>query len=266
MPEYHEMAELAPRDIVSRVINQQMQKTGATNVFLDVRHLGAKCLEERFPTISAVCKSFDINVDKDFIPVRPSAHYMVGGVKTDVQGRTNVDNLYCCGEASATGLHGANRLASNSLLEALVFGKICGDNAAREISEAGEPYHTRIITSIPDSHRTELDINDVRNSLRAVMWRNVGIERNGERLAETVEIIDFWRRYVMDKVFDDIGSWECQNMLTVCGLIAQAALFRQESRGVHYRSDYPEINDEKFKKHFEFQIDSHLNHSDELVF
>ena len=247
---YHEMAELAPRDVVSRAIYTEMAKTGATNVFLDIRHRGSKWLAEHFPTISALCEQFDIDVDSDLIPVRPSAHYMVGGVKTDIHGRTNVKHLYCCGEASATGLHGSNRLASNSLLEGLVFGKICGERAAQEVSQArGEVERRRIVSEIPESPRTTLDVNDVRNSLLSLMWRNVAIERVGERLEETIEIIDFWRRYVMDKVFDQPADWECQNMLTVARLMTQCAMWRKESRGVHYRCDYPETDDANFKIH-----------------
>jgi L-aspartate oxidase len=252
MKEYHEMAELAPRDIVSRVIYNHMAKTNATNVFLDVRHFGSAWLAERFPTISELCKSFDIDVDNDLIPVRPSAHYMIGGVKTDIQGRTAIANLYCCGEASATGLHGSNRLASNSLLEGLVFGQICGENAAQEIAcTGGKIEHSHLISDVPVSQRTRLDVVDVTNSLRAVMWRNVGIERQGDRLAETIEIIDFWRRYVMDKVFDTPDGWQCQNMLTVCKWMADSALLRKESRGVHYRIDYPELDERNFGRHLD---------------
>lgn len=248
----HEMAELAPRDIVSRVIYQELARTGDTNVFLDVRHLGRQWLAQRFPTISKLCASFDINVDTDLIPVRPSAHYMIGGVKTDSQGRTNLDNLYCCGEAAATGLHGSNRLASNSLLEGLVFGKLSGEHAAHAIAAAPpETDHPRIVSEIPDSDRTRLDLPDVTNSLRSVMWRNVGIERQAQRLEETIEIIDFWRRYVMDKVFNDPVGWQCQNMLTVSRLIAQSALARRESRGVHFRSDHPETDDAYFRRHLD---------------
>ena len=252
MPDYHEMAELAPRDIVSRAIYHHMAKTGATHVFLDVRHRGSKWLSEHFPTISALCKNFDINVDTDLIPVRPSAHYMVGGVKTDIKGRTNIGNLYCCGEAAATGLHGANRLASNSLLEGLVFGHICGQQVAQELSaEQGEAQKRSIRYEIAESQRTRLDISDVTNSLRAVMWRNVGIVRCEERLTETLEIIDLWRRYVMDKVFDDPVGWQCQNMLTVARLMADSANQRQESRGVHFRRDFPETDDTQYLRHIE---------------
>jgi L-aspartate oxidase len=252
MSEYHEMEELAPRDVVSRAIYKQWAKTDATNVFLDLRHLGSKWLAERFPTINGLCKSFDIDVDSDLIPVRPSAHYMIGGVKADIDGRTNIKNLLCCGEASATGLHGGNRLASNSLLEGLVFGQICGELAAREVlAQQGEVERHSIAYDITPSQRTFLDVPDVTNSLRALMWRNVGLERRGDRLDETVEIIDFWHRYVMDKVFDESLGWQCQNMLTVCRLMADSARRRQESRGVHFRIDYPRRDDENFQHHIE---------------
>ncbi|MCF7958798.1 MAG: L-aspartate oxidase [Phycisphaerae bacterium] len=251
MPDYHDMAELAPRDVVSRAIANQMEKNGATHVFLDVRHRGRKWLQKHFPTISALCDSFDINVDENLIPVRPSAHYMVGGVKTDLNGRTNIPHLFCCGEAAATGLHGGNRLASNSLLEAVVFGKKCGEIIAHEIAtiDNGASY-MKITHEIEESKRTQLDITDVENSLRSVMWRNVGLERHADRLSETIEIIDFWKRYVMDKVFDKPADWQCQNMLTISRLITQSALRRQESRGVHYRNDYPDQDDGNFKHHF----------------
>ena len=257
MPDYHEMAELAPRDVVSRAIYDRMAKTHATNVFLDVRHLGSKYLAEHFPTITALCESFDIDVDTNMIPVRPSAHYMVGGVKTDIEGRTSIKNLYCCGEAATTGLHGSNRLASNSLLEGLVFGKVIGDAIARENhSDTTEPHRHIITYDIADSQRSRLDIPDVTNSLRSIMWRNVGLERSGQRLEETVEIIDFWRRYVMDKVFDRPVEWQCQNMLTVSRLIARSALLRRESRGVHFRNDYDKRDDKNFSHHIYTSIDS----------
>ncbi len=250
MSDYHEMAELAPRDVVSRAIADQMAKTSSTNVFLDVRHRGRKWLKKHFPTISALCDSFDINVDEDLIPVRPSAHYMVGGVITDINGKTNIRNLFCCGEAAATHLHGANRLASNSLLEAVVFGQKCGEMIANELTtQTDESSYRKIAFDIEDSQRTQLDISDVKNSLRSVMWRNVGLERCADRLAETIEIIDFWRRYVMDKVFESPSDWQCQNMLTISRLIAESALKRQESRGVHYRSDCPDRDDDNFGHH-----------------
>jgi len=252
MKEYHEAAELAPRDIVSRAILAQMRKTESTHVYLDVRHFDKAYFAKRFPQINELLESFDIDITHNLIPVRPSAHYMIGGVKTDSSAKTSIENLYACGEIASTGLHGANRLGSNSLLEGLVFGKTAG-KVASQGTKAGAAHlkHPLIKYQIPHSDRTRLDAADVRNSLRALMWRNVGITRRAQLLAETQEIISFWQRYVMDKIFDSPEGWECQNMLTVCLLMAQSAQVRQESRGVHFRRDFPHTDDEHFKKHIE---------------
>jgi L-aspartate oxidase len=252
MKDYHEAAELAPRDIVSRAILEQMRKTESTHVYLDVRHFDKKHFAERFPLINQLCESFDIEISTDLIPVRPSAHYMIGGVKTDAEAATSIENLYVCGEVASTGLHGANRLGSNSLLEGLVFGKIAGQSILQNKKpDAPHIRHPRIKYQVPSSGRTLLDTTDIKNSLRSLMWRNVGIARSDQPLAEAQEIIKFWQRYVMDKIFDLPEGWQCQNMLTVCLLMAQAAQKRQESRGVHFRSDFPNIDDEHFKKHVE---------------
>jgi L-aspartate oxidase len=257
MKDYHESAELAPRDVVSRAILSQMRKTQATHVYLDVRHLDKEFFAKRFPLINELLNSFDIDIARDLIPVRPSAHYMVGGVKTDTSARTSIDNLYACGEVASTGLHGANRLGSNSLLEGLVFGKIAGQCVLESTKTdpqgagAAQMKHPLIKYEIPHSNRTRLDAEDVRNSLRALMWRNVGITRMATPLAEAQEIIKFWQRYVMDKAFEAPPGWECQNMLTVSLLIAQAARQRRESRGTHFRRDFPHTDDDNFKKHIE---------------
>jgi L-aspartate oxidase len=255
MKEYHDAAELAPRDIVSRAILSQMLKTNSTHVYLDVRHLDKAHFAKRFPTISELCESFDIDVSRDLIPVRPSAHYIIGGVKTDAQAKTSIANLYACGEVASTGLHGANRLGSNSLPEGLVFGKIAGRTACENLKNgAAHIKHPLIRYQVPHSDRSRLDTADIRNSLRALMWRNVGILRKDQPLKEAQEIIKFWQRYVMDKVFDGPPGWECQNMLTVCLLMARAAELRQESRGVHFRSDFPNTDDKNFKKHIEITL------------
>jgi len=252
MKDYHESAELAPRDVVSRAILAQMLKTGSTHVYLDVRHIEKTYFAQRFPWINELLESFDIDITKDLIPVRPSAHYMIGGVKTDISAKTSIEGLYACGEIASTGLHGANRLGSNSLLEGLVFGKIAGQEVSKKKkATAAHLKHPLIKYQIPHSDRTRLDAEDVRNSLRAVMWRNVGITRAEQPLTEVQEIIRFWQRYVMDKIFDSPAGWECQNMLTVSLLMAQSAQKRRESRGVHFRRDYPNTDDENFKKHIE---------------
>ena len=238
----HEMAELAPRDVVSRAILRQMRETDATHVYLDVRHLGAEAFAARFPDIDRRCREFGIEPGTDLLPVHPAAHYMIGGALTGLEGQTNLAGLRACGEAACTGLHGANRLASNSLTEALVFGQRCGELAGIESQESDEPAPRRIDWSNAHSDRTELDLADVRNSLRSLMWRNVGIVRHGERLAETTEIIGFWGRYVLDKEFFDPAGWEAQNLLTAAFLISESALRRTETRGVHYREDFPDTD------------------------
>ena len=230
----------------------QMRKTDATHVYLDIRHMDKEYFAKRFPLISDLCESFDIDVSHDLIPVRPSAHYVVGGVKTDALARTNIENLYACGEVASTGLHGANRLGSNSLLEGLVFGKLAGQAVlASEPSDLTSLKHPVIRYNIPHSDRSQLDTADVRNSLRALMWRNVGITRRAQPLAEAQEIIRFWHRYVMDKVFDAREGWECQNMLTTSLLMAHCADLRKESRGVHYRMDHTQTDDKRFRRHTE---------------
>ncbi len=258
MTDYHEAGELAPRDVVSRAIVEQVRKTHYTHVFLDVRHLPTREFRERFPQLSTLCDQFDIDPGKDLIPVHPAMHYIIGGVDADDTGRSSLPGLYAIGEASCTGLHGANRLASNSLLEGLAFGARAGEDAARAAKADKLEFPQNLEHRIPPSSKTELDLVDVRNSLRSVMWRNVGIERDGERLAETREIIAFWSRYVMDKTFDPrsglpeeqaTAGWELQNMLTACFLVTTAAYTRTESRGAHFRLDYPDRDDSHWRIH-----------------
>jgi L-aspartate oxidase len=254
MPDYHPMAELAPRDVVSRAMLQQMVKTQFTHVFLDARNMSEEAFRDRFPGIYQMCISFDVNPAKQPIPVHPSAHYMVGGVVTDLLGQTSIRNLYAIGEVSNTGLHGANRLASNSLIEALVFGKRAGEAAALGIANESEALiPPKLTVEIESSSRTELDTADVRSSLRSLMWRNVGIERNGPHLEEAAEIINFWSRYVLDKTFDSPAGWELQNMLEVATLVSRSASLRTETRGVHYRTDFPDLDDQHWKVHIDWQ-------------
>jgi len=179
MKDYHESAELAPRDIVSRAILSQMLKTKSTHVYLDVRKFDRAYFAKRFPAINELCESFDIDISQDLIPVRPSAHYMIGGVKTDIATKTNIGNLYTCGEVAATGLHGANRLGSNSLLEGLVFGKIAGRQASLNAkADTAHIKHSPIEYQVPYSNRTRLDTTDVRNSLRGgTLWTKSSMHR-----------------------------------------------------------------------------------------
>jgi len=256
MKEYHPSAELAPRDVVSRAIVNQIRKTNFTHVYLDVRHLPAEPFKQRFPQLAQLLAQFDINPAKDLIPIQPATHYMIGGVSCDFFGKTTLPGLLAVGEAGCSGLHGANRLASNSLVEGLVFGARAGSDAAQWAVSHEVKFPNHLEHRIPKSTKTELDLTDVKSSLRSIMWRNCAIERSGEPLSETREIITFWSRYVMDKTFtpaetgeEAIPGWELQNMLTACFLITTAAYTRTESRGAHYRLDYPDRDDEHWRLH-----------------
>jgi L-aspartate oxidase len=236
MPEYDSRGELAPRDIVSRVIHDHLVSARAPCIYLDVRHIAG--FGERFPNIARLCAEFGIDVRKDLIPVRPSAHYLVGGVETALDGSTSVEGLLCCGEAASTGVHGANRMASNSLLEGLVFGRLAGETAGQRASANTQPAIVRRLRNDnPPSPRTALDLPDVVSSLRSLMWRNVGIVRRGDRLEETCDILNFWGHYTLDKTFNEPSGWELQNQLMVGRLVTMSALARTQSLGVHYRAD-----------------------------
>ena len=240
MKDYHPSGELASRDIVCRGILSQMRKTGATNVFLDISHLPSEFINKRFPGIRDLCTRFDIDMSEEPVPVRPSAHYIMGGVRTDLDGRTGAAGLYACGEVACTGFHGANRLGSNSLLEALVMGRAAGRAAADEAKQMKRQEPGKIMQPATRKNQKDgLDIEDVRNSLKSLMSRSVGIERGSDGLCEALEAIEFWGSYVMEKNFENSTGWELQNMLTVARLIVQAALDRCESRGAHYRVDFP---------------------------
>ncbi|GAB4552892.1 MAG: L-aspartate oxidase [Phycisphaerales bacterium] len=240
----HELAELAPRDVVSAGISAHCAARGLTHVWLECR--GIPGFEARFPSIARTLASFDLDPARDLIPVNPAAHYMVGGVRTDTQGRTSVPGLYAVGECACTGLHGANRLASNSLLEALVIGQGAGE-AAQEMTSPANAWGVtppngpvRVISDIPISDHGELDLADVRSSLRSAMWRNVGVSRDGGKLDDAVDMLGFWARYTLDKIFDEPAGWEVQNMLLTGALVARSAGWREESRGCHRRTDHPE--------------------------
>ena len=257
MPAYHPDAELAPRDVVSRAIGEHLATTGATCVYLDVRHMDAKRFGERFPTITRHCLEFGIDPARDLIPVRPAAHFSIGGVVADLKAQTSVTGLLACGEASCSGLHGANRLASNSLLEGLVFGKIAGETAGAMAAANGETVKpVKVRNASMHSPKTMLDLADVRQSLRSLMWRNVGIARHGDRLGETIEIVDFWRKFVLDKTFNDPLGWEVQNMLLLAKLVCRGALERCESRGVHHRSDCGDAPRDDFMLHLAYRLEA----------
>ncbi|HMB04593.1 MAG TPA: L-aspartate oxidase, partial [Isosphaeraceae bacterium] len=241
MPDYHPLAELAPRDDVARAITAQMAKTQHPSAYLDLSHLDADYIRQRFPGIDRLCRGFDLDFTRDPIPVRPGAHYMIGGLTIDQDGRTTVPGLWAAGEVTSSGLHGANRLASNSLLEGLVHGARAAEDIARLLDASG-PHPLEVPPIAPTVVRAShepLDLADIRDSLRALMWRSVGITRDAHGLAEAADQVDFWCRYVLGHVFDVPAGWVMQNMLTVARLMIAAATAREESRGVHTRRDFP---------------------------
>jgi L-aspartate oxidase len=254
MADYDPRLELAPRDIVSQSIVTQMGKSQHPCVYLSLRHLDPVKIQLEFPGFTGACKKFGLDPTKDLIPVRPGAHYMIGGIEVDSEGRTSIDGLLAAGEVTSSGLHGANRLASNSLLEGLVFGARAGQLASRTaLSMSHENWMPRPISSPPrPAMAVPLDISDIRNSIQSLMWRWVGVQRNEERLKEALEQLRSYSRYVLPNAFQDECGWELQNLLTTAMLMTEAALARQESRGVHFRTDYPKpISD--WQRHLLFQ-------------
>jgi L-aspartate oxidase len=263
MPDFDPRAELAPRDIVSRAITVVMQRTHHSNVYLDLSHLDADMVHRRFPGMAEICGKFGLDLARDRIPVRPGAHYMIGGVTVDAVGRTTLPGLFAAGEVTSSGLHGANRLASNSLLEGLVYGARAGQAASAEVLgwSAADEFRVPMISSpkVGDAHGGEangsLDLADIRNSLRSLMWRHVGVERTGEALGEALETVEGWCRYVLPRQFADPQGWQLQNMLEVARLMIRAAVERCETRGVHVRGDHPLARDE-WRAHIVWRRDS----------
>ncbi len=254
MSEYDERGELAPRDIVSRAIITQMERTRSPSVFLDLAHLDKDFVRSRFPSIAATCTEFGLDITRDRIPVRPGAHYMMGGVSVDIQGRTTMPGLWAAGECTSSGLHGANRLASNSLLEGLVFGAHAGAGAAREAAAIGDDLRALPISNPPVADGAEsLDLADIRNSLKSLMGRGAGVRRDGEHLTDAAQTIDRWCGYVLPRQFSDSSGWELQNLLTVARIIIAGALAREETRGVHYRTDFPNRDDEHWQQPIAFR-------------
>ena len=244
MPEYDPRAELAPRDIVARAIDDQLKQRGESHVLLDISHKPAADVREHFPTIYETCLKYGVDITKQPIPVVPAAHYQCGGVTTDVHGRTSISGLFACGEVSCTGLHGANRLASNSLLEALVFAKRAIEPSvayARDQAWAeGVPAWDDSGTMRPNEW---VLVSHNRDELRRVMWNYVGIVRSKLRLERAFrrthliyeETEDFYRRSRVSA-----GLCELRNLIAVAYLIIRSAQMRHESRGLHYMLDYPE--------------------------
>jgi len=250
MHRFHALAELAPRDVVSRGIVTVMREQGENKVFLDLSAIAPERIRLRFPKILEILNGFGVDILRESIPVRPSAHYSIGGVQTDLQARTSLRSLFAAGEVAATGLHGANRLASNSLLEGLVFGHRAGKEARLAAKEAStpEPFCVESQPS-PPSKYAALDLEDLTQSLRSLLWKDVGLERDGAGLEAALRQIESWIPYVLGSAFHGVPSWTVQNMLLTAYLLTLSALRREESRGVHFRVDFPERDDTRWKRH-----------------
>ncbi len=267
MPGYHPMAELAPRDVVARCIFKEMQDGGMDHVWLDATVIDHAA--EKFPMIARTCKEYGVDIEKEYIPIAPAAHYMMGGVHTDENGRTNVAGLYAAGEVACTGLQGANRLASNSLLEGLVFGRRAAEDIAKEASlqEGGGPrsgggsswehgpneaagrsdednwtFSGLRATAFSDTARLTRETQTLMTQYLGIRRYDGGIRRGLQEIQRLAALREGYAAETPDEL-------DLRNRLVVCELIAQAALRRRESRGAHYRMDYPE-KDEKWRRHF----------------
>ncbi len=241
MPEAHIDAELAPRDIVSRAAFRQMIQTNDTNVYLDLSEVDSDP-HVLFPGISKMCNFFGIDIAKDPVPVRPGAHYMVGGLQVDEVGRTTTPGVWAVGECASSGLHGANRMGSNSLLEGMVLGEIAGRGAAESVvkrKRRPDRLLRRTIDHPPEG--IHLGISDLVYSLKSMMWRQMGLERNENDLLEAREHISFWFDAARRLAPSEPRAWELINMLTVASIATEGAIQRKESRGVHFRTDFLDV-------------------------
>ncbi|MGW0938052.1 L-aspartate oxidase [Streptomyces sp. NPDC002666] len=247
----HELAELAPRDIVAKAITRQMQLHGTEHMYLDARHFGARMWEQHFPTILAACRTHGIDPVTEPIPIAPAAHHASGGVRTDLRGRTTVPGLYACGEVACTGVHGANRLASNSLLEGLVFAeRIAADIVAERprsaaATVAGHPAPSPLLPP------------EARSTIQRIMTRGAGVVRSAESLARAAEELEDLHRSAFLKAgaaepkdaVPGVEAWEVTNLLLVSRVLVAAARQREETRGCHWREDRPERDDENWRRH-----------------
>jgi L-aspartate oxidase len=247
MPAYDERAELAPRDVVARAIRERMESTNADHVLLDVTHLEAKRVVARFPQIYRFCLQHGLDITKSPIPVSPAAHYTMGGIRTNTWGETTLPGLYACGECACTGVHGANRLASNSLLETVVFAKRVIERTVNSPGTAAPLVPDAVDLSEP--HAAEAPPL-TREALQSLMWDEVGIVRNADSLRRATAVLSAWQTAAPAVV--DRPSQELADLLTCSRLVAEAALRREESRGAHFRADFPAAREE-WRRHIVFR-------------
>ncbi|MEU3971219.1 L-aspartate oxidase [Streptomyces bacillaris] len=254
----HELAELAPRDIVAKAITRRMHEHGTEHMYLDARHFGARMWEQRFPTILAACRAHGIDPVTEPVPVAPAAHYASGGIRTDLRGRTTVPGLYACGEVACTGVHGANRLASNSLLEGLVF----AERIAADIAET-RPPRTESAEAPGDADApVPLLAPEARTAIQRTMTRGAGVLRSAESLAAAAEELEALHRSAAADADDPdpkvavpgVDTWEATNLLLVSRVLVAAAREREETRGCHWREDRPDRDDEHWRRHLVVRI------------
>lgn len=265
MQKYDKRKSLAPRDIVARAIDNEMKKSGDLYVCLDLKEIGTERIKKEFPNIYRYCLSRGIDITKEMIPVVPAAHYTCGGIKTDLNGRTNIENLYASGEVTMTGVHGANRLASNSLLEAMVFSNAIYENVNRQLSNVNRKESVNSFKRLKKIYDNVLDWNEEgtenteewilishdKREIKEVMSDFVGIVRNTIRLERALRRI----KMMMDEIEDfykktkvNIELLELRNLVTIAYLIIASAMLRKESRGLHYMLDFPERDDKRYLK------------------
>ncbi|GAA2287005.1 L-aspartate oxidase [Streptomyces ruber] len=254
----HELGELAPRDIVAKGIMRRMREQGAEHMYLDARHFGAEMWERRFPTILAACRAHGIDPVTEPVPVAPAAHYASGGVRTDEHGRTTVPGLYACGEVACTGVHGANRLASNSLLEGLVYAERIAADIAAAADRAGGEYHARVPRPVPSPQEPEhpLLAPETRLAIQRIMTGGAGVLRSAASLDAAAAALDRLDAEARDALHQHgktaepgVDSWEATNLLLVARVLVAAARLREETRGCHWREDHAERDDAAWRRH-----------------
>jgi L-aspartate oxidase len=256
MPDYTPEAELAPRDVVARSILYEMKKTGSDRVFLDVTHIPARLVTTRFPHIYRFCLDHGLDITKGLVPVAPAAHYLMGGIKVNTWGETNIAGLFAAGETACTGVHGANRLASNSLLEVIVFSKRIIERTRETAKAIPASVTTKADCYHLEEQRKLKTVSQLNlSNLRSLLWDKVGIVRSGEDLSKAADILATWQDLLSQPT--DRPSYELNNTILNARLIAEAALLRQESRGAHFRTDFPKSSSD-WKRHIVFKTINHV--------
>lgn len=259
----HPLAELAPRDVVARANVNQMREDGKNHVWLDITHKDPEFIKKRFPNIYKTCLKHGIDMTKDWVPVAPAAHYMMGGIRADLYGVTSLPGLYACGEVACNGVHGANRLASNSLLDGLVYGYRIVEKAIPELEKFDQDLDQIPLFVSEPKRKDKPTVNNYRERLQKLMFQKVGILRSEESLKEALEQIEELAEY-LDYECSCMEDWETQNMIQIARIMIGGALARKESRGAHHRLDYPEPNPEYQSRHFSFSRQHQRGESVEL--